>query len=105
MSNANEKYGIYFMKGAFFFQLKEINDNLIAIPINSKSTKEVGVVYGFFETLDLAFESTRGKVIQIKIKSLDFDYIVLAKGKTSIYYINTINGIEKCNIELYVRDK
>ena len=104
MAKKKGRYGIYFMKGAFFFQIKEIEDNLIAVPINSKTTKEVDVVFGEFEDLDSALRSSRSKLVNIKIKRDNFDYIVLAKGETSIFYINTNNGIERCNIELYVRD-
>lgn len=92
------------MKGAFFFQLKEVEDNLVAIPHNSKNTQEIGVVRGKFKSFEEALSSPRGKVINVKMESLDYDYIVLAQGATSIYYLNTNNGIQRCNIELYLRD-
>lgn len=104
MTEKKGKYGIYFMKGAFFFQLKEIEDNLVAIPLNSKNTQEMGVVRGEFESLKDALSSSRGKVINVKMQSLDYDYVVLAQGATSIYYLNTNEGIQRCDIELYLRD-
>lgn len=104
MAEKKEKYGLYFMKGAFFFQLKEVDNNLLAIPTTSKGTYEVDVVFGEFDDLESALKSGRAKVINIKIGKDDFDYMVLAQGETSIYYINTSKGLERCDLELYVRD-
>lgn len=105
MKTIKGRFGIYFMKGAFFLQLKEVDDTLIALPLTSKGTREVGVCFGEFEDIESSLQSDSKEEITQMINNLEYDYIVLAQGDTCVYYLNTTSGVKKCDIELYILDE
>jgi hypothetical protein len=90
-------YGVYFMKGAFYLDVKELNGDLIATPIHSKGCKKLEVIGGAYKNIKALLKSEQGKLAQSYIDNLDFDFIIMGNGLSSSYYINSSEGLELCS--------
>ena len=96
------KYKIHFMKGAFFIEVREIGGDMVVSPIQSKYMKEVDALISEFDELEPFFETDTGKEVlqSIQDEEIIFDFIVLVdtEQQTAKYYINTKDGVKKCEI-------
>lgn len=99
-------FGVYFLKGAFFMQLKEVNDNLVMKFLVSKNSQQLPeVIGGAYEDINSLLCSKNSNIAKLYISTLDFDYMVIGSGDSATYYINTDDGLVKCNIEVYYKKK
>ena len=99
MAKQNGIYGVYFIKGAFFLQLKEVDGNLGVYPIVSKNYKQLKqVIGGTFKDMDELMSSDKSEIAKEYFNTLEFDYMVMGHGDTVSYYLNTKDGIVKCDL-------
>ena len=95
-------YGAHFIKGAFFHRLKEVDGDLVAIPIVSHNYKVLHSLDGQFK--DLEDLITRCIDFDEIMRNIPFDYLIIGHGETVSYYLNTKTGLEECNLEQYYVD-
>lgn len=89
-------YGVYFMKGAFYLDVKEVGGDLIAQPLHSKGSEKLHVIGGSYDSLEDLLASDKGSEVQEYIDSNDFDFLIIGYGGGVNYYINTKEGLKKC---------
>lgn len=98
-------YGVYFVKGAFFMQLTEVNDTIVGKLLVSKNHNQLPeFIAGAYPDLASLLKSEKGELAQTYIKTLDFDYMVIGNGETATYYLNTSNGLVKCEITFFTKN-
>lgn len=98
----NKIYGVYFIKGAFFMQLNELNDNVVCKLLVSKNYKQLKeVIGGTYNDLESLLKSKHGTLAKMYIENLDFDYMIIGHGDSVSYYLNTSDGLVKCELNVF----
>jgi hypothetical protein len=97
MYKQSDIYGVYFMRGAFYLDVKELNGDLIATPIHSKGCKKLEVIGGAYKDIKALLKSEQGEIAQNYIDNIDFDFIIVGNGESCSYYINSKKGLVLCN--------
>lgn len=96
MEKPTETFGVYFMKGAFYLDVKEVGDDLVAQPIHSKDSKILHVLNGAYNTLEDLLKSEQGEEAKEMIEDRVFDFLIIGYGEGVNYYINSEDGLKKC---------
>ena len=90
-------FGVYFLRGAFFHEFKNVGNDVVAYPFVSKSHKQLEEsIGGTYDSLEKLLISSNGTLAKNYIEKLDFDYMVIGHGDSCSYYIHTVDGLIKC---------
>jgi hypothetical protein len=98
-------YGVYFVKGAFFMQLTEVNDTIVGKLLVSKNHCQLPeFIAGAYPDLPSLLKSEKGELAKTYIKTLEFDYMVIGNGETATYYLNTTEGLINCELTFFTKN-